>query len=52
MEGYIEGTELREGDHKSFKCSTVAGNPPAKLRWYRGENEVSDMFIFQGIVKI
>lgn len=41
IEDYMEGTELREGDHKSFKCSTLPANPPAELRWYRGEKEVS-----------
>ncbi|GIY74128.1 synaptogenesis protein syg-2 [Caerostris extrusa] len=38
--GYEEGSELREGDHQSFTCTALAGNPPADLRWYRGETEV------------
>ncbi|CAL1267938.1 unnamed protein product [Larinioides sclopetarius] len=38
--GYDDNTELREGDHQSFTCSALAGNPPAELRWYRGEIEV------------
>lgn len=46
IDGYEEDSELREGDLKSFKCSAVAGNPPGKLKWYRGENEVSHIFIF------
>ncbi|GIX82640.1 synaptogenesis protein syg-2 [Caerostris darwini] len=37
--GYEEGSELREGDHQSFTCTALAGNPPADLRWYRGETE-------------
>ncbi|GBL74741.1 Synaptogenesis protein syg-2 [Araneus ventricosus] len=38
--GYDDNTELREGDHQSFTCSALAGNPPAELRWYRGDIEV------------
>ncbi|PRD31482.1 UNVERIFIED_CONTAM: hypothetical protein NCL1_23406 [Trichonephila clavipes] len=36
---YDDNFELKEGDHQSFTCSSLAGNPPAELRWYRGDAE-------------
>ncbi|XP_035212291.1 nephrin-like isoform X2 [Stegodyphus dumicola] len=41
--GYEDGSELRESDHQRFTCSASAGNPPADLRWYRGDVEVSSV---------
>ncbi|GFR27847.1 synaptogenesis protein syg-2 [Trichonephila clavata] len=38
--GYDDNFELKEGDHQSFTCSALAGNPPAELRWYRGDTEL------------
>ncbi|XP_071044210.1 nephrin-like [Parasteatoda tepidariorum] len=43
LSGYEDSVELREGDRQSFTCSGPAGNPPAELKWFRGETEVSSV---------
>ncbi|KAG8196283.1 hypothetical protein JTE90_023837 [Oedothorax gibbosus] len=43
ISGYEDSSELKEGDHKSFTCSALAGNPVADLRWYRGEVELREV---------
>ncbi|KFM61675.1 Nephrin, partial [Stegodyphus mimosarum] len=38
--GYEEGSPLRVGELKTFNCVALGGNPPATLKWYRGDREV------------
>lgn len=35
IEGYIEGTPVREGDVLSLVCRSRGGNPPPNLLWLR-----------------
>ncbi|XP_035211135.1 synaptogenesis protein syg-2-like, partial [Stegodyphus dumicola] len=37
--GYDAGTPLRVGDIQRFNCVSIGGNPPAMLRWFKGDKE-------------
>ncbi|XP_071033778.1 synaptogenesis protein syg-2 [Parasteatoda tepidariorum] len=39
--GYDLKTSLRVGDMQKFNCVSVGGNPPAILRWFKGDREIS-----------
>lgn len=39
--GYEDVSVLREGDLQHLTCVALGGNPPANLKWYKGEREVS-----------
>ncbi|GFS67499.1 nephrin [Nephila pilipes] len=39
--GYEEGTPLRVGQLQTFNCVALGGNPPATLKWYRGDREIN-----------
>lgn len=46
IQGYDSGTPLKVGDIQRFNCVSVGGNPPAMLRWFKGDREVSHFIIF------
>ncbi|XP_067126819.1 nephrin-like isoform X3 [Centruroides vittatus] len=46
--GYEEGKPLRIGDFQRFNCVTLGGNPPAVLRWLKGDREISTPLIVSG----
>lgn len=39
--GYEELSALKEGDLQRLTCVVLGGNPPANLKWYKGEREIS-----------
>ncbi|XP_023234570.1 synaptogenesis protein syg-2-like, partial [Centruroides sculpturatus] len=39
--GYDEISILREGDLQHLTCVALGGNPPANLKWYKEDREVS-----------
>ncbi|XP_071033776.1 nephrin isoform X1 [Parasteatoda tepidariorum] len=38
--GYEEGQPLKVGELQTFNCVSLGGNPPASLKWFRGDREV------------
>ncbi|GFY74851.1 nephrin [Trichonephila inaurata madagascariensis] len=47
--GYEEGTPLRVGQLQTFNCVALGGNPPANLKWYRGDREDPTLFIIDKV---
>jgi hypothetical protein len=41
--GLREGAEVAVSSQHVLTCSAEAGNPPATLRWFRGQEEVKDV---------
>ncbi|XP_023226678.1 synaptogenesis protein syg-2-like [Centruroides sculpturatus] len=39
--GYEELSALKQGDLQRLICVVLGGNPPANLKWYRGDREIS-----------
>ncbi|KFM79578.1 Nephrin, partial [Stegodyphus mimosarum] len=46
--GYDAGTPLRVGDIQRFNCVSIGGNPPAMLRWFKGDKEISTPVMTSG----
>ncbi|KAJ8316449.1 hypothetical protein KUTeg_006463 [Tegillarca granosa] len=38
--GYNENDIIKAGDLLHLKCQSVGGNPPATLKWYKGDEEL------------
>ncbi|XP_060601091.1 synaptogenesis protein syg-2-like isoform X3 [Ruditapes philippinarum] len=41
--GYIEGESIRAGDLVKLRCTAMRGNPPATLKWFKGDQEVTEV---------
>lgn len=41
--GYTEGQSIRAGDLVKLRCTALRGNPPATLKWFKGDVEVTDV---------
>ncbi|RWS12166.1 nephrin-like protein [Dinothrombium tinctorium] len=39
--GHNEGSPIPVGTLKKFKCTTLGGNPPPTLKWFREDREIS-----------
>ncbi|KAL4229150.1 Immunoglobulin C1-set domain [Mactra antiquata] len=41
--GYNEGESIRAGDLVKLRCTALRGNPPATIKWFKGDEEVTDV---------
>ncbi|XP_053408375.1 nephrin-like isoform X2 [Mercenaria mercenaria] len=43
ISGYTEGKSIRAGDLVKLRCTALRGNPPATLKWFKGDEEVTEV---------
>lgn len=48
IEGYHDGDIVQVGDKLTLACISRGGNPPAKLVWYRGDEQVDITYTTSG----
>lgn len=41
ISGYTEGESVRAGDLVKMRCTALRGNPPATLKWFKGEEAIT-----------
>ncbi len=46
--GLHDGTVLEEGQSKRLTCISMAGNPLADLKWFRGDEEIPNTITVKG----
>ncbi|GFT44041.1 nephrin [Nephila pilipes] len=45
ISGYEAGKPIKAGDLQKLSCVSSGGNPPATLKWFKNDKEVSFFFL-------